>query len=89
MQIAAAVAHVHGRGYSHNDIKSDNVFVNIDETGEIDLKLGDFGEAAMFGTEQFGTTSTAGLVPSLPLPAAACFKFRVCRTSCSGLLTTS
>jgi serine/threonine protein kinase len=47
--VAAALAHLHQRGVSHNDVKPENIFLHQDETGdprsEVYVKLGDFGLA--------------------------------------------
>jgi serine/threonine protein kinase len=40
-EIASALAYLHSKGYVHRDVKSDNVFVEVDGT----TRLGDFGLA--------------------------------------------
>jgi len=44
LYIAEAIEGMHGKGYCHNDVKPDNAMVSF-SSGELDVKLGDFGLA--------------------------------------------
>jgi serine/threonine protein kinase len=53
-----ALDHIHNRGYSHNDIKTDNILV-VDENGRKTLKLADFGGATKFDANNQGQTDNS------------------------------
>ena len=44
-QVAMGLAHLHGVGYCHLDLSSENVVARYDEHGELRVKLIDFGLA--------------------------------------------
>ncbi|BCU69821.1 serine/threonine-protein kinase [Stygiolobus caldivivus] len=55
-QVAEALAHIHGRGYVHSDVKPQNVFLTGEpkypsELPSVDFKLGDLGSATRFGKD--------------------------------------
>jgi len=57
-QVCDALAHAHGRGIVHRDVKPSNVL--IAETGSVDVRLLDFGLAQM---AEFDTLTALGDVP--------------------------
>src|SRR5215212_2910204 len=57
-QLSEALAHAHGRGIVHRDVKPANVL--LAESGEIDVRLLDFGLAQM---AEFDTITAHGDVP--------------------------
>ncbi len=72
MQLAAAVAHAHARGFVHRDIKPGNVFVTTDGT----VRLLDFGMAkalAVMDTDTADLTRECGrpLTPDYAAPEMA------------------
>ncbi|KAI8833656.1 kinase-like domain-containing protein [Chytriomyces cf. hyalinus JEL632] len=70
-QIAAALYHLHKRGYYHGDIKQENILVQLpdapqssDERADVDrprIRLADFGHArlASLGCARYGTRATS------------------------------
>jgi serine/threonine protein kinase len=64
-QLAGAVAHLHGAGVVHRDLKPDNVLLS----SEWEVKLCDFG-LSRFGHSR-SSPSIAAVPPPLLLPAAA------------------
>ena len=53
-QIAEALAHVHGKGYVHSDVKPQNIFLtrkpkDPSDLPSVDFKLGDLGSAVRVG----------------------------------------
>lgn len=68
-QMAAALAHAHGRGIVHRDIKPSNVLIVTDPDGSQTAKLLDFGLARITsadGTLEQKLTSTGMVLGSLP-----------------------
>lgn len=67
--VAEALAHLHGRGLVHRDVKEDNVLVAdafwADPTVPGGVKLVDFGIAAVVGNPQ-SLTATDGFIGTLP-----------------------
>jgi hypothetical protein len=57
-QVLDALAHAHGRGIVHRDVKPSNVLLG--ESGAVDVRLLDFGLAQM---EEFDTLTAVGDVP--------------------------
>ncbi|CAE6451644.1 unnamed protein product [Rhizoctonia solani] len=63
IQVADGIAHLHGIGMVHGDLKAQNVFVSQDGV----LKVGDFGLAVMLGERSVAfQPSTAGPNSSAP-----------------------
>ncbi|QIW22862.1 hypothetical protein EWF20_00945 [Sulfolobus sp. S-194] len=55
-QVAEALAHIHGRGYVHSDVKPQNIFLakkpkDPSELLTVDFKLGDLGSATRSGKD--------------------------------------
>ena len=73
-QALAALAHVHAREVLHRDIKPENLLITRDSTGELVLKIADFGIAAAM-TPDSATRLTADNVvlgtPSYMAPEQA------------------
>jgi hypothetical protein len=55
-QAASALTEAHEAGIVHRDIKPENLFVTVDEAGEEQLKVLDFGLAAALGGEGGGAS---------------------------------
>ena len=53
LQICSFLHDIHGLGYSHNDIKLDNVMVDIKNT-TLDVFVIDYGSMCRFGKRTFG-----------------------------------
>lgn len=53
----SALAHIHSHGWSHNDVKLENIFVRGEACGVLDVVIGDFGLATrgVSGKGQRGT----------------------------------
>ncbi|KAI8613833.1 kinase-like domain-containing protein [Chytriomyces sp. MP71] len=73
-QIAAALYHLHKRGFYHGDIKQENVLVQLPDHASIDrprIRLADFGHCKHHtqGCTRYGTKTTSApeLLPSSPL----------------------
>lgn len=47
--VAAALAHIHSRGFIHGDVKPANILVRVDEAGVMQPVLADFGSALPCG----------------------------------------
>lgn len=69
VRLASALAHVHGRGVVHRDLKPDNVLVTDhfwrDPSAEDGVRLVDFGIAAVL-TNATGLTSVGSFVGTVP-----------------------
>lgn len=46
-QVASALAVLHGKDYSHNDVKTDNVLIDVNENGQLEACVTDFGISRM------------------------------------------
>ena len=59
--ILDALAYIESKGIMHRDLKSDNIFVYLDDNKQISsLKLGDFGLATLISTSPHETAGTRG-----------------------------
>ncbi|KAJ1416197.1 kinase-like domain-containing protein [Ochromonadaceae sp. CCMP2298] len=56
-QLLLGVSFLHSVGVVHRDIKAENVLCNVSDTGEITVKLADFGLAAVLSDKKRKTTS--------------------------------
>ena len=48
-QLLLAVAHMHARGICHRDIKPQNILLKRDESGELSVRVADFGLSGFSG----------------------------------------
>ncbi|MDQ3034323.1 MAG: serine/threonine protein kinase [Myxococcota bacterium] len=69
IQIARALQVAHGVGVVHRDLKPDNIFLVVDDTGAGQVKVLDFGIARLLGTEgpEQSHLTSADLVVGTPL----------------------
>ncbi len=65
-QVADALSHAHRKGIVHRDIKPSNIIVSLDDKGQEQAKLVDFGIAKIVGedTEEMRLTATGDVVGS-------------------------
>jgi serine/threonine protein kinase len=75
--VASALTDVHGRGFVHCDVKSANVFLEMDYRREVHAALGDFGiarilEATALASLDFKVANVNGL--SMAYAAPECIK---------------
>lgn len=60
IQIAEAIAHAHSKGVLHRDLKPENVLIETLDTGDLDVRVVDFG-LARIARENLISTSTGDL----------------------------
>ena len=66
VRVLQALAHAHGRGFVHRDVKPSNVLVYRRGDGKTGVKLADFGLARVYQTSQLSGLTLAGEAGGTP-----------------------